>query len=227
VNAGTEVSPTAGALDRAAISGDRHIVAAPGRIGPNAILQVLDVLGDTLDRQALQGFLAQAGLTHHLTNPPQNMVDEREVVRLHRAVRSALPGAAGEAVLRHAGVRTARYLLAHRIPTLAQRLLTLLPSRLASRFLLVAISKHAWTFAGSGAFTFEPGKPAQMKLTDCPACEEVYGKDEPCTYYEATLQGLFAALVHPGASVTSLIDHAANRRANPGAGRVRTFRLDW
>ena len=54
--------------------------------------------------------------------------------------------------------RTGDYLLAHRIPKPVQALLKRLPAPLAARVLLAAITRHAWTFAGSGRF--EAHRPA-------------------------------------------------------------------
>lgn len=200
-----------------------------GRIGPNAILQVFACLEATPGLPGLsKGEAARiaylAGLTHHLAHPPSAMVDERDVVALHQAVRRHLPEQVATAVLQQAGEQTARYILAHRIPKLAQWMLRALPAAPASAMLLKAIAEHAWTFAGSGAFTYQLGHPALITLASCPACEQVYGADEPCTFYIATLQELFQALVHRGAILTQesseKCDGTIDRRA-------RRFAISW
>ncbi len=56
-----------------------------------------------------------AGIEHHLDEPPEHMVDELDVAKLHREVR-AMVGALGAAeVSREAGRLTGDYLLANRI----------------------------------------------------------------------------------------------------------------
>jgi divinyl protochlorophyllide a 8-vinyl-reductase len=51
-----------------------------------------------------------------LETPPEAMVDERPVGRLHRVVRRALGPVKAECVMAAAGRGTADYLLAYRIP---------------------------------------------------------------------------------------------------------------
>ena len=191
-----------------------------GRIGPNAILQVFIALEVSGGKATVERIARHAGLTHHLASPPTAMVDERDVVALHRAVGAQLHPSEADTVMRTAGDMTARYILANRIPVPVRFALKHLPAVIACRLLLRAIARHAWTFAGSGAFAFTTGRPAILSLTDCPACMQVYDADEPCTYYSATLEGLFAALVHPNARI-------ANLPAVNSDGRVRSFRLDW
>lgn len=191
-----------------------------GKIGPNAILQVFSALQDLGGDGQRDSIAKRAGLARYLVHAPSSMIDEGEVVRLHQAVRLALPKTDANHVLREAGTRTAHYILAHRIPKLAQSILKALPVDLASRALLYAIAKHAWTFAGSGAFAFKAYYPATITLTDCPACTRVYAPGEPCLYYSATMQGLFRALVHPNASIVE-------QMVPDSDGRVRSFRLNW
>lgn len=191
-----------------------------GRIGPNALLQVFNVLDDLLGDEETKRLAGRAGLAHHVTTPPAAMVDERDVVALHQTVRTSLRADQAEMVLLQAGDRTADYILANRIPKFAQTLLRALPVRPATAILLRAIAKNAWTFAGSGQFTFQTGRPATLTLNDCPACFEVYPLGQPCLYYTATFEGLFRALVHPGARVT-------DQGSTSPDGRRRIFRLDW
>ncbi|MEO0384832.1 MAG: bacteriochlorophyll 4-vinyl reductase [Pseudomonadota bacterium] len=192
----------------------------PGRIGPNAVLQVFNALEERQGAQEVTRLAKLAGLTHYREQAPATMVDERDVVALHRAVRSRMTVNEGDQVLWRAGERTADYILANRIPKAVQVLLRALPAKPASRLLLKAIAKNAWTFAGSGTFAFTAGKPATLTLADCPACTEVYRQDERCLYYAATLQGLFQALVHPRARIEDDLSPTTN-------GRVRRFVLDW
>jgi divinyl protochlorophyllide a 8-vinyl-reductase len=191
-----------------------------GRIGPNAILQVFNALEEAQGRQEATRLAHLAGLAHHCTQPPTSMVSERDVVTLHKTVRTMMTKSQGDQCLWRAGERTVDYILANRIPKPLQVLLRLLPAKQASTLLLNAIAKNAWTFAGSGTFGFTTGKPATLTLTDCPACGEVYRPDERCLYYTATFQGLFQALAHPDARIEDDLSPSTN-------GRVRRFVLDW
>lgn len=173
------------------------------RIGPNAITRLAEALREAVGEPATAAIFEQAGLARHLQRPPQEMVPETEVMRLHLQVRVALPRATAREVAREAGVRTARYLLTHRIPRLVQVVLRRLPPRLAARVLLVAIARHAWTFAGSGRFAWRvPAHgPVELTLRDNPLCRGMRQLDPACDYYAATFETLFRALVHPRARV--------------------------
>mgnify|MGYP002402174308 CR=1 FL=1 len=107
-------------------------VAQSGRIGPNAITRLAEALRADLGERRAACVFGAAGLGAYLVHPPDHMVDEAEVGRLHWALREALPVAQAERLSRIAGDRTADYLLAHRIPKPVQRLLRLLPAPFAS-----------------------------------------------------------------------------------------------
>ena len=132
------------------------------------------------------------------------MVDEREVLRLHRTVRRELDREHARAVLRDAGKRTGDYLLAHRIPRPVQRLLRLLPAGLAARVLLGAIRRNAWTFVGSGRFEATTGRLVTLTIQGNPLCHGEVDGETICHYYAATFERLFRSLVHPGARVIEI-----------------------
>ncbi len=171
------------------------------RIGPNAITRVAEALivggGPGLARQVFE----RAGLAAYLRDPPGQMVDEAEVTRLHCELRGLLGAPAAAAVARDAGLRTAAYLLAHRIPRPVQAVLRRLPAPLAARLLLRAIRRHAWTFAGSGRFEARTGMPVVLTLRDNPLCRGQRADVPVCDFYAATFEGLFRALVHPDTRV--------------------------
>lgn len=164
------------------------------RIGPNAITRVAEAL------DAAQGptaaVFAKAGLTHHLAQPPAEMVDERDVTALQQALREELEPAAAAAVGLDAGLRTGDYLLANRIPKPAQRVLKLLPPRPASKMLLEAVAKHAWTFSGSGHFSYEIGRPVRVRIEDCPLCRGAQDDGPVCDFYRGAFERLFRTLVN-------------------------------
>ncbi len=175
--------------------------AAAGRIGPNAIIRMVEALDELEGEGTGARFLDRAGLSGYVAGLPDAMVDEAEVIALHRAVREGLGEGRAEALSRLAGRKTAGYLLAHRIPGAMQRVLTILPAPLAARILLAAISRHAWTFAGSGRFRVVSYAPVTVEIAGCPLARNLTADQPACGYFAATLERLFAALVHPQARV--------------------------
>jgi divinyl protochlorophyllide a 8-vinyl-reductase len=174
------------------------VSAAAARIGPNAISRVIDALRADGGEAMAHDVLASVGLARYLRAPPEQMVAEAEVARLHQALRRDLLPARAQRVARLAGAATGDYLLAHRIPKPVQALLRLLPAPLACRLLLAAIRRHAWTFAGSGRFVAVAGRPARLAITGNPLCRDAPRSAAPqCDYYAATFERLFRVLVHP------------------------------
>jgi len=163
------------------------------RIGPNAIIRVGEALAARFGSAA--EVFADAGLAHYLATPPTQMVDEREVIALQQALRLRLGLTEARAVSFDAGLRTGDYLLAHRIPRPAQRVLRLLPPGPASRMLLKAVGKHAWTFSGSGEFSFTAGRPVRVSIAGCPICRGSQATEPVCDFYTATFERLFRVLV--------------------------------
>ncbi len=172
------------------------------RIGPNAITRVAEALRASEGDAAALALFGRAGLTAYLERPPASMVPEADVARLHRLLRDALPGETARKISIDAGRRTGDYLLAHRIPRGVQRVLRCVPPQLASRVLLAAIRRHAWTFAGSGTFAATVAPQPRLTITGNPLCRELQASVPVCTYYAATFEHLFRALVHRDATVT-------------------------
>ena len=176
--------------------------AAAGRIGPNAIIQTAAALRERVgDPRAL--VLVRGATGYALDAMPSEMVDETEVNRLVHALRAELDPALFTTVLRDAGVRTAGYLMAHRIPRPAQWLMAALPAPLALRVLLAGIMRHTWTFAGTARVTLAhpAGQATRMVITRCPMCRELRAEAPACHFYAATLEHLLQRLVTPGARV--------------------------
>jgi divinyl protochlorophyllide a 8-vinyl-reductase len=129
-----------------------------------------------------------------LDAPPSDkgLMPEHPAARLHRAVRDHL-GPAAPWVLAEAGRATADYILAHRIPRPAQRLLRALPATLAAPLLKSAITRNAWTFAGSGTFSTAPGLVFQIARNPLVKGESA---DRPlCHWHCAVFERLFRTLV--------------------------------
>lgn len=166
---------------------------APARIGPNAITRVAEALSaQGLDPASC---FEVAGLSHYLAQPPETMVIETEVINLHHQLREQLGIERARAISFDAGLRTGDYLLAHRIPESAQRILHLLPPKPACKILLKAIGKHAWTFSGSGDFGVKQWKPLQVSIHDCPLCRGVVADNPLCDFYTGAFERLFRTLV--------------------------------
>lgn len=123
------------------------------------------------------------------------MVDERDVTALQQALRAVLNREDAAAVGLDAGRRTGDYLLAHRIPKPAQRILKLLPAGAASKMLLQAVAKHAWTFSGSGEFNYSVDRPVRVSIRDCPLCRGQHADGPVCDFYLGAFERLFTTLV--------------------------------
>lgn len=168
------------------------------RIGPNAILQLVPVLDVALGVPARDALFDRAGVA--IPPPDAGMWPELQVIRLHAALWHAHPDLA-PGLLRQAGLATADYILAHRIPRIAQAVIRLLPARLGARVLAKAIAKHAWTFAGSGSFAVEAFAPLTFSLRDNPLASGT-GEHPDCHWHSAVFERLFSALVWPVVTVT-------------------------
>lgn len=186
----------------------RH-AGAPGRIGPNAVLRTLEGLEERLDAVALRTLLAREGLEALQASRPDTMVDETVVAALFRAVSASLGSTEAQLVQWEAGQRTARYLLAHRIPRPVQALLRVLPAGLAAPILLRSIAAHAWTFAGTGRFAWTSHRlGAEVAIARCPLCRGQRAAEPRCAFYAGTFAGLFRALVARGTRVTERLCEA-------------------
>ena len=184
----TQIPPPAPDV-RAPISDARE-----ARIGPNSVLQLAQVLDAHLGKAATQALLLDAGLTALPTD--SGLMPEGPAARLHQALRSRHPDAAAM-LATEAGARTGDYILAHRIPQPAQHLLRRLPRFLSAPLLAAAISKHAWTFAGSGEFRVAQRRPLVFELSDNPIVRGENALQPLCHWHAAVFQRLFTTLVSP------------------------------
>ena len=181
------------------------VLAGKGLIGPNAITRVAEALPGFVGSNATWALFERAGLTDYLRAPPESMVDETEVTRLHHELRRSLGSEVAGKVAQGAGRRTADYLLAHRIPKPVQALLKRLPAPLAAQVLLSAIRRHAWTFAGSGEFSARAGwGGAVLTIRHNPLCKGLSSDRPACDFYAATFERLFRVLVHAAARVSEV-----------------------
>lgn len=166
-----------------------------GRIGPNAVIRLAEALDAVESKAVTLRLFNAAGFGAHAVAPPDDMVPEGEVSALHRQLRNELGPKRAASISWIAGLRTADYLLANRIPGPVQRLLRLLPKRLSAFILLKAIGAHAWTFAGTGRFSWSIGRPITLQFEDCALCRADHSIQPCCQYYAATFERLFQELI--------------------------------
>jgi divinyl protochlorophyllide a 8-vinyl-reductase len=164
------------------------------RVGPNAAIQVIAALrrrGDGVARRVAAG----ADLSRWVDAPPTEMIAETDAAHLHAAVRELLAADEARAVLHEAGVATADYLLANRIPKPAQWALRLAPAPYAARWLTQAIGANAWTFAGSGRFSAKVAGQAIYEISGNPFCAEAVASTPMCIWHVGVFERLFTRLV--------------------------------
>lgn len=169
--------------------------AHSGRIGPNAVIRLVEALDAIESKAVTKKLFIAADLGSYVHAFPQAMVPEDDVTLLHRHLRHDLGATRAASVSWLAGQRTADYLLANRIPQPVQRLLKLMPARLAAFILLKAIGAHAWTFAGTSRFSWQMGRPITLSFEDCPLCRGDHAGGPCCSYYAATFERLFRVLI--------------------------------
>ena len=171
-------------------------VGEPARIGPNAILQLVPVLDAAIGAANRHALFAASGVA--LPPPDAGMWPEAEVIRLHRTLTETLPDLA-PTLLHDAGLATADYILANRIPAMARGLIRALPAVLGARALTGAIARHAWTFAGSGRFAVAGHHPLTLTIT-----ANLLAVGPCCHWHRAVFQRLYGRLVWPSVRVTEL-----------------------
>lgn len=164
---------------------------AVARIGPNAIVQARAAIRAFGGEPLSDAIFERASLAHYNHAPPTDMVPQTEVAALFEALNaSCSPNEAGQ-LMREAGLRTGDYILAHRIPLMAQHLLKRMPRVLGARLLLSAIRRHAWTFAGDGAVHCTYGRSLGLSIAHNPIAMP------GCPWHVAVFECLFGKLVDP------------------------------
>lgn len=166
--------------------------AVEAKIGPNALIQTVRAVREAYDEAVLLRILRQSGQTNLLDHEPAQMVAESEFAALVAALTDQLGAAAARRVLHRSGELTAAYLLQHRIPAPFQRLLKILPRNPALKLFLFAIGKHAWTFVGSGTFTYHVGTETRLQIVSGIQPAEVVS-----SFYGGTFEYLLRALIDP------------------------------
>lgn len=166
------------------------------RIGPNAIIQTFNALSARLGEDRAHLIFKSANHEKYIGNMPTEMVSEAEFHALVDAILAAIGEQDTAGVLKDSGQRTADYLLKNRIPGIFQWLVRRMPERLGMKLLLFAISKNAWTFAGSGAFSFAVGESMAIRV-------RVRFPSEPVVayFYGGTFDKLLCTLINPKVAI--------------------------
>lgn len=179
------------------------VKAEPGaKIGPNSLIQTVRALKEVYGERKTFELLRKGGQGNLIEHLPGEMVDEQAFISLAKMLYETLDTKQALKILRRSGQFTAGYLLENRIPRPVQVLLKLLPDAISLKILLTAIGKNAWTFAGSGTYSFVTGKAPTITIQHSilgkalvPASETV------CSYYAGTFERLLQALINPRCEV--------------------------
>lgn len=206
--------PAAAARSKWRMSEDAH--PRPGLIGPNAILQLLPVIERWGGASSVAQMLADADLAG--APGGTGMIPEVDAARLHRQLRHTASDHAPR-LAAEAGIRTADYILAHRIPKAVQFGLRALPARAAAGMLSGAIRRHAWTFAGSGRFHVLD--PWMFEITDNPLIRGETSGTCLCHWHASVFERLYQSLVSPRSRCQEVICGAMKGQ---GACRFQLWR---
>lgn len=166
------------------------------RIGPNSIIQTFNALQDRYDESKAKEIFKQAGHEKYIGNLPSAMVPEAEFHALVKTLVAAIGEKASAEILMDSGERTAAYLLRVRIPGIFQSLVKLLPAKMGMKLFLWAISKNAWTFAGSGEFSYAVNEKPKIQVNvTYPSLPTV------ASFYGGTFTHLLRTLINPNTSI--------------------------
>jgi divinyl protochlorophyllide a 8-vinyl-reductase len=86
----------------------------------------------------------------------------------------------------------------------AQWVIRLLPPTTGFAMLARAMERHAWTFAGSGRFSWTAadtdGQP-RFAIAGCPMCHGLHASAPMCDFYAGTFERLLRVLVAPACEI--------------------------
>jgi divinyl protochlorophyllide a 8-vinyl-reductase len=172
----------------------------PSKIGPNSIIQTVAALEAKFGKPKTETILKNIGQGHYIGNLPTEMIEESKFHALVTGLQKEIGDTNTSSILQASGERTARYLLKVRIPGIFQKFLKLLPPRPAFKLFLFAISKNAWTFAGSGEFSYTMTRPPEITVKVTYPTHPVVGN-----FYLGTFTVLLQELVNPKTKIKSNI----------------------
>lgn len=120
------------------------------------------------------------------------MIPETDAAQLHQQLRREEPTLAPTLATR-AGIGTADYILANRIPKQAQWVLKAMPKGASARMLSRAIAQHAWTFVGSGQLTV--ADPWTFEIAGNPLIKGETSERCLCDWHVGVFAQLYQTLV--------------------------------
>lgn len=182
-----------------------RLMSTPAKIGPNSIIQTVAALEATYGKAKAENMLRKIGQGYLIGNLPKEMIEETKFHTLVGLLQKEIGDTATASILKDSGERTARYLLKVRIPGIFQKIVKLLPARLAFKLLFFAISKNAWTFAGSGEFAYMMNQPPEITVKVTFPTKPVVGN-----FYLGTFTALLKELVNPKAIINADIKKVNN-----------------
>lgn len=171
-------------------------------------MQYLPVLDRQFGSDVRAALLEKAGVM--AIPDDSSMIPEGDAIRLHQGLRRAAPEQA-PVLARDAGQGTADYILAHRIPPMAQNVLRKAPAFVSAPVLARAIARHAWTFAGSGQFRCL--SPWRFEIADNPLVRGERSDTCLCYWHAAVFERLYQSIVGPSCRCRELSCCAQGRGA--------------
>ena len=164
-------------------------------IGPNAIIQMIKTMEEDLGVRQTIDFFIDSKLSQYISHPLVGRVHEEDVCLIHQRLIETYGIEHAKRLSWQAGEKTADYLLKNRIPKLMGLILKHLPIKMSISILLRAISNHAWTFVGSGTFSYQVFKSITIYIESNPICKGIRSSEPVCDYYAGTFEGLFKSLI--------------------------------
>jgi divinyl protochlorophyllide a 8-vinyl-reductase len=83
-------------------------------------------------------------------------------------------------------------------------MLKIMPRPITARILAAAIARHAWTFSGSGEFSYEFSPHPRLRIAGSPICKGLHTETPACAYFAATFERVFAEMLGPALSVAEV-----------------------
>lgn len=153
----------------------------------NMILPIHEVLSKFIGPDSRDDLFRQAGL--RFLPSPQDPVRERQVAQVHQTIRRELPDD-WQHIMKDAGEKAGRVVLAYRMDPGARDLLRRLPWSLATWMLVRTTTQNAWTFSGSG--NFRVVKTSTLEICNNPVTRAESSDAPVCLFQQTVLETVFS-----------------------------------
>jgi len=181
-----------------------NVFAPTYLMGSNAMAHIIKTMEDNFGTGETIDFFIASRLSQYLSHPLAGRVHEEDVCRIHQHLIETYGLSHAKTLSWQAGQKSADYLLKNKISKPLRFILKRLPIRWSITLLLREISNHAWTFVGSGVFTYQVFKSITFYIESNPICRGIRASEPICDYYAAIFEGLFKNLIHPSIVVKEL-----------------------